>query len=857
MGILIENDFSDLKPRINEELTLLFSAAGGTNPYFQYLSVNSASNEVTWNIGDVDCETSGNENELTIHTGSQGTIQSAWLFTIVMNAEPEDKISWESVTTLVRDCDNDCYESVAVQYCTNSQIYAMPEPPVCNPDKEISFRYDVNSTGHLLVLTLNGLNPTTDRFNMMDGVVHIEPDMNGIEDLDFVFGLYPNGPLLDAQIVKNQDGSFDIYFLQNGTIWLPISASHDILALQVLGQYNLSQGGDLICSLTNGRASMNSMGIPQPTCSLVADQTTVSIPGYPACPNNLTIIPSRVVDPYCGIGLEFEIIHKSPTPITLDKLKLHYAVHPQSGNPQPGFITNTLPSCVNCISFSYNPVDEFWNYIYDNQSGNISLNSGSKVLIPFDVNQNCLEYFIVYAEAELPGGVTCALVPNFSQSDWPACDPRIQGKFVLPDANATPVTFAKVVLESMVGGTPSFVDEFNNTCNPEYAFCADASLVPFRLVAVQPSAAAHCGCGVTTYDQVLIQKHILQLQTITSPYILMAADVSNQGGGSASGITGIDVTQHRRCILGQQSNFGAQSRPSWQYYNELFQFSDPSEPWDSDLTNAHIGIVPANGIGDYGVFAAVKTGDVNQTCRCAGFRPEQKKPYWKVDVQGARYVDDRVTLPFYLNAPEDILAFQGGFLFDSEQFRFISIVPNHQLGISEANFGLTAVTNGEIRMSWFPTDAETPLSGASLLFTLELERIVQNIGTDELPVLHSADAVLENLIYKPDGEEIAVMMAPPSADIRALETGQNRIDALVVRPNPAENEADILIYSSIDVDANIQVFNATGSLMIDQRAALPFGESMFRIDVSAWPSGSYWIVLQAGGRRMEKKLVKL
>ncbi len=65
--------------------------------------------------------------------------------------------------------------------------------------------------------------------------------------------------------------------------------------------------------------------------------------------------------------------------------------------------------------------------------------------------------------------------------------------------------------------------------------------------------------GVSTFDIVLISKHILGLQEFTSPYVLMAADANGNGG-----ISTLDLIAIRRLILGLDDAF--QSNTSWRFF---------------------------------------------------------------------------------------------------------------------------------------------------------------------------------------------------------------------------------------------------------------------------------------------------
>ena len=85
--------------------------------------------------------------------------------------------------------------------------------------------------------------------------------------------------------------------------------------------------------------------------------------------------------------------------------------------------------------------------------------------------------------------------------------------------------------------------------------------------------------GVSTKDLVRIQKHLLGIETITSPYQLIAADVNNDEGVSAK-----DLLALRKLILGVYSQFNEidANQTSWRFVTEDFVFADPSNPWPFD-----------------------------------------------------------------------------------------------------------------------------------------------------------------------------------------------------------------------------------------------------------------------------------
>jgi len=80
--------------------------------------------------------------------------------------------------------------------------------------------------------------------------------------------------------------------------------------------------------------------------------------------------------------------------------------------------------------------------------------------------------------------------------------------------------------------------------------------------------------GVSTFDLVLISKHILQVQPLDSPYKMIAADVNN-----SKKITTLDIIQLRRLILSIDTEFS--NNTSWRFIPGDHQFANPNDPWST------------------------------------------------------------------------------------------------------------------------------------------------------------------------------------------------------------------------------------------------------------------------------------
>ena len=122
-------------------------------------------------------------------------------------------------------------------------------------------------------------------------------------------------------------------------------------------------------------------------------------------------------------------------------------------------------------------------------------------------------------------------------------------------------------------------------------------------ITITPNHEANPLNHVTSFDIVLISKHILNIQLLDSPYKLIAADVNN-----SHSITALDIIAMRRLILGISTEF--ENAPSWRFIDAAYVFPDPTNPWSADFPE----VISINNISAdelHADFVAIKMGNVS------------------------------------------------------------------------------------------------------------------------------------------------------------------------------------------------------------------------------------------------------
>lgn len=157
---------------------------------------------------------------------------------------------------------------------------------------------------------------------------------------------------------------------------------------------------------------------------------------------------------------------------------------------------------------------------------------------------------------------------------------------------------------SMSGGITSFVytDTAGHYSFPNLPAGGNYSLTPAR--------DTNDLNGVTTFDLSLIVDHILGLQTLNSPWKIIAADVNH-----SNSVTAADIVEARKLILGIYPAFP--NNAAWRFLPASTAFGNPQNPFVGGMLQESIPIVNLQGHFTTGSFMGVKVGDTNGSANAA------------------------------------------------------------------------------------------------------------------------------------------------------------------------------------------------------------------------------------------------
>ncbi|WP_235296150.1 HYR domain-containing protein [Portibacter marinus] len=186
--------------------------------------------------------------------------------------------------------------------------------------------------------------------------------------------------------------------------------------------------------------------------------------------------------------------------------------------------------------------------------------------------------------------------------------------FTVSDTTSIMVCGMGLVKGVVFGNQVDYVKDVNvvlegaglQTMTDENGFFSFPEMVTGGHYKVRPTKQDRATNGVSTTDLVLIQRHILGIETFESPYKLLAADVNRSANVSAS-----DIITIRKLLLGITNEFPGGK--SWSFVPDNHIFLDPSDPWATPIPETH-DIYYLSGQPETN-FIGIKLGDVNESVR--------------------------------------------------------------------------------------------------------------------------------------------------------------------------------------------------------------------------------------------------
>ncbi len=342
--------------------------------------------------------------------------------------------------------------------------------------------------------------------------------------------------------------------------------------------------------------------------------------------------------------------------------------------------------------------------------------------------------------------------------------------------------------------------------------------------------------GVSTFDLVLINKHILGQQALENFYQVLAADVNQ-----SKTITTFDIIEIRKLILGIYDTFPA--APAWRFIRPL---NDPSNLVGYDLVRDTYQFYVSNLLDDVTLngfnFVGVKIGDANSNATFAG----------NAEDRGA-------ATPLLITAPDQDI--QAG------EAHWIPLQPSETIRLE----------GWQLALQFDPEAVEiTDLRGISIDFATILPE-----GRLHISVVHNAPAPVSpeeplaailvkakkpvrlSKALRVDASRLAPEVYP--AENQAPRPVVFRIGAQVQdvlffppQPNPFAGETTIGFFAEQETSLELEIFDLAGRRVYHSTDTRDAGYQAIAIPAAALPAAGVWAYrVRAGKAVASGRLVRL
>ncbi len=416
------------------------------------------------------------------------------------------------------------------------------------------------------------------------------------------------------------------------------------------------------------------------------------------------------------------------------------------------------------------------------------------------------------------------------------CNTAIQVQATMGACEQSPLTIGGLILTTDNEAVEQVNVNLNGSINSDFTTEEDGIYLFDDLelandYSIQPEKNDDLLNGVTTFDLVLITKHILGTKKLDSPYKMIAADVNH-----SNAITTFDLVALRKAILFVSDEFP--NNDSWRFVDTSYEFPNEQNPWQEgfpeviSLNNVEENVINAD-------FVAIKIGDVNHSALPNSFAESEERNQGKSLVMktkeqelvaGNNYeIDFRAML-------SGIEGFQYSIVFNSQVVDFKGFIPAL---LKNQNMGFTLLEQGIITVSW------NDISDNTELFTLEFQA-KKSGKLSEVLTINSRFTPAE--AYAQNGELYDIELQ--------FEIEQEVFSLSQNQPNPFSESTHISFYLPKDNFAVLTIYDVNGQEIKSIKDNFHKGNNQVLIGHQDLPAkGIYYYQLNAERFSATRKMI--
>ncbi|MFN0213565.1 MAG: T9SS type A sorting domain-containing protein [Saprospiraceae bacterium] len=507
-------------------------------------------------------------------------------------------------------------------------------------------------------------------------------------------------------------------------------------------------------------------------------------PPVVSCVAQLTV---NLIAPGIAILSDFEMVQSASDNLTPSE-KLIFSIRAPWFFPGNEFPThhngNPIPSVLLLCDFAYNTFPfELW---VKDLSGN---------------TESCISYIKITD--------SLGICPILEPSDISVCT-----QTELQDW----VENVRYLLEA----TPDFSPPFSRIDSSGLDCGAFHTLFPNLDITLTPSKNDNPLNGVTTYDLVLMSKHILAIESLNSPYKMIAADVNKSGS-----VTTFDILEIRKLILGFYTYLP--NNTSWRFVDKSFVFPNAQNPFQTAFQETAVfQDWPGNPSGFN--FIGIKVGDANGTAIPNATSPppvESRASSFLVLPDLELKTGESYEIPLRATEIGNWLGLQFSLDFDPKWIDIEAVESSILSDFDQNNWALSQA--GRLTLSW-SSALPVAISSNEALIRLRLK------ARADIP-LSKVFKTPENPRFRSEAYDINGV----ARDLDIVFSEKNLTETLQIfapQPNPTTASAILPIQLSQAENIRLEIRDLAGKLLWVNKLSLEKGSHTLEIPASA--------MLQAG-----------
>lgn len=373
----------------------------------------------------------------------------------------------------------------------------------------------------------------------------------------------------------------------------------------------------------------------------------------------------------------------------------------------------------------------------------------------------------------------------------------------------------------------------------------DGSYNPGPLTAgiyrVTPESNGNAQNGLATIDLIRLLQHTAEINPLTEPYDLIAADVTCDAF-----IDNEDLAELFGMVLTGNSSFA--NCPAWTFIPEGYPFPDPGNPFGHP-TSVSVALEEGESFMNLN-FYGIKKGDLTRDADPNNHTVVTQDSLIFLLNNGFANMGEIVELEFSPMEFEALLGFQFAVQLDPSVFQFLDITEVTLPGA--ASFGVAEPSPGTLRIIWFsPTGAGVTKPPLQPVFKMRLMTLQDAADWSQYVILDPEEMTPE--AYEETFGPALPLTLRFDPYTSTKELGKNTIQLFQNQPNPFAEMTTIAFSLPRATRAQLIVHNQLGQVIWAEEKE--YGAGLHSQMVQLPEAGLYYYTLRTNEGELTKKMI--